>query len=107
VIIDYLDLERIVPVPPKTYPPLIIDSNTVLAFSVAFQFFQPIRRRYAKIGKIFRCVQDFQFSPSSARDVRRDSSRRLTVKELFRFLIGETPYHFPILTRRVIINKFL
>jgi hypothetical protein len=51
VIVDNLDVVRFVGNPAKTYTPLIVDSDAVLAETIALQPFQAIAWRRAQIGQ--------------------------------------------------------
>ena len=52
--------------PYETNAPLVVDTNAMLALSVAGQFFQMIGWRIAQVLQRFRCIQDFQFAPRRA-----------------------------------------
>lgn len=45
----YLNLVGVSFAPSKAYPPLIVDPNAVLAYSIPRQLLKPVTRRNAKI----------------------------------------------------------
>jgi len=49
--------------PHKTNPPLVIDADAVLPFSVSFQRMKPVAARHAQIHQTFGRMQHQQFSP--------------------------------------------
>ena len=51
MIVDDFDLHRAAFGPSKANAPLIVDSNAVLASSVAFQRFKPMGRRNKEVGQ--------------------------------------------------------
>jgi hypothetical protein len=52
MIIYNLNILRCPTLPAKTDPPLVIDSDAVLAFSLAFQSFQSVAWRRSQISKL-------------------------------------------------------
>jgi hypothetical protein len=46
----------------ETYSPLIVDANTMLSFTVAFQSFKPVSWRNTQNLYFRRRIQDNQFS---------------------------------------------
>jgi hypothetical protein len=93
MVVNYLDLERVAFMPAKTYSPLLVDPNTMLDLSFAFQFFKPIRRRISKILDISGSMQDLKLSSCNGLNVLRKFARDLAIKQLFSFFIGKTSYH--------------
>ena len=49
MVVDDLDVMGVTCLPAEAYPPLIVDSNAVLATSITPESFQPIAGRRAKI----------------------------------------------------------
>jgi hypothetical protein len=64
VIVDNLNVGRTFTSPAKTYPPLIIDPDGVLAMTIAPWRFKPIGRRNTKIGKPLSGFQRLEFPAS-------------------------------------------
>jgi hypothetical protein len=62
MIIDDFYIMGITICPPKTDPPLIIDPDAVETFSVAFQYFEPVTRRHAKIDDVGGGINVDEFS---------------------------------------------
>ena len=62
MIVHYFDIVCVVFSPDETDPPLVIDPNAVLAFTVPSERLETISRRNSKIRKLFRCVEVKQFS---------------------------------------------
>ena len=55
--------------PPKTNPPLLVDTNTVLARSFAFQGLEGISRRYSQIIESRGDFELPQLSPCDRSDI--------------------------------------
>jgi hypothetical protein len=49
VVVSYFNICGITVIPNEADSPLIVDPDTVLPFSIAFQHLQPIRRWYPQI----------------------------------------------------------
>ena len=79
--------------PHEAYPPPVIDADAMLPRAVARQLFQPIARRDAKELQIGRRVQLKQFAERDAVDIRRESARPFSFKELFCGPVRKIPYH--------------
>ena len=61
MIIYYFNFVRISVHPFETDSPLLVDPNTVLSLSIAFEGFQPVSRRNPQIFEANRGVQQLQF----------------------------------------------
>jgi hypothetical protein len=48
MVINNFDIIGVAVPPVEAYPPLIVDPDAPLAFSLADKLFQPVSRRYAK-----------------------------------------------------------
>jgi hypothetical protein len=66
MVIHNLNVVSVPLAPPKTYPPLIVDANTVLTFAVSRQLSKSIARGDAKVIQPFCGVEYRQFAPSYA-----------------------------------------
>lgn len=62
VVVDDFNVESIGAAPDEANPELVIDSDAVLAFSIAFQCFKMISARDRQIGKTCCPVQDGELS---------------------------------------------
>jgi hypothetical protein len=60
VVIDYLNVKSVTLTPPKTYPPLPVDPNAVLALAIAFQRLELIRARNRKVFQVSSRVELLQ-----------------------------------------------
>ena len=65
----------------------------VLAFAVAFQGFQVVAVRRAQVIQTPRLMQQQQFPPRHALNLRRQPPRRFVIEQLFRFMAGKAAYH--------------
>ena len=77
-------------VPPKTYPPLLVDADGILAFPVAFQGFEFIARRNIAIFQPDSGVQDSEFVFRPLDQVCRQDFRSVPKPEFFSVFICET-----------------
>ena len=83
--------------PYKTDPPLVVDSNAVLALQIGRELLEPISRRNAEILQRLRVVQHREL-PTRVLDAPK-SRTALSVKERFGVLAPERPYHLAMLLR--------
>jgi hypothetical protein len=68
MVINYLDIVSVAPVPTETESPLIIDPNAVLALARAAQFFEPIARRNPQVLDRSGIVQHDELTTSGLFD---------------------------------------
>jgi len=68
VIIHDLDLESVPFAPRKTNPPLVVNTDAVLALSIAFQSLQSVSGQCRERSEIRRCVEHVQFPKGLALD---------------------------------------
>jgi hypothetical protein len=66
VVIHNFNLIGVSLAPRKTYSPLVIDTDTVLALSVAFQSLQSVPRQCCESPEIRRSIEHVQFPESLA-----------------------------------------
>ena len=95
MIIHYLDVVGISAPPLKTDAPLLVDANAILALSVARQFLETTRRRYAQILQDLGRVQDSESPSGNPLDVLWKFARELTIEDSLRFLAREGLDHRP------------
>jgi hypothetical protein len=93
VVIDDLYVVRITRTPSKANTPLIVDPDTVLTGSVAFQRLKPIARRDAQEIQGGRSMDLQQLPVRNPLYVRRKAPAILTLKEPFGVLVRETFDH--------------
>jgi len=89
VIIGDLHLVCIAVLPDKTYPPLFVDTNAVLAFTVSLQFFEPVTRWYLQILKVLCVAEQPQFPQGGLLYVCWQFPRWGTVEDLPGLFIPE------------------
>jgi hypothetical protein len=92
VVVDNFDLPGIAISPFKTDSPLVIDTDAPLAFAVAFQRFQPVSRRGAKLFNLNYPVDLAQFPKSNSLKSRILPAMAM-LKNLLGFLVGEGADH--------------
>jgi hypothetical protein len=95
MIVHYLDVVGIPTVPFKTDAPLVVNANAVLTLSVARQFLEAIRQRYAQILQDLGSVQNLKPPSGNPLDILREFTRELTIEDSFRFLTREGLDHRP------------
>ena len=74
MIIHNFHVQRILIVPAETHAPLVIDPDAVLAFPVGLQRLQMVPKRHPQIVQTSRLVQQQQFSPRHAPNLRREAA---------------------------------
>jgi hypothetical protein len=84
--------------PCKTDPPLVIDSNAVLALPISGELFDPISRRNAQILQRLRVVQYRELPTCDVLDAPKPWTA-LSLKERFGVLAPERLYHPETLLR--------
>jgi hypothetical protein len=95
MIVDNLDIEGFAVPPDKTYPPLIIDADAVLAVAVPRQSLQPVATQPAQIVKTLRCVDHKQLRPSPLLYLRRQPANRIAREDRSSALVAKTLDHAP------------
>ena len=94
--IDYLDRIRDVFRPHKTDTPLVVDADAVLSFTIIFQGFEPIGRRYFQVNKCLRLVQHEQLSQSELLNLARQLSGHVPLPDFFSFLGYKSDNHVSV-----------
>jgi hypothetical protein len=87
VVIDDPNIVSVASLPAKADPPLLVDSNAVLAFAVSGERFQSVRWRYPKVVEINGLAEHGEFVEGTLLDVLRQTPRTLLIPYLFRFCI--------------------
>lgn len=82
VIADF-NVKRITIFKAKTYPPLIVDRNRMLAFPITFQCMQSISRRRSQVLKFRSEVHILELSSRSLRNVCWKSLGLASLVEVF------------------------
>jgi hypothetical protein len=79
--------------PDEANSPLLVDAEAVLATPVATQGFETIAWRDPQIFQGFRRIQDFQLDARPMLNGWRQTPRKLTLKDPFRFTVSEAFDH--------------
>jgi hypothetical protein len=87
MVIDDLDVVGITVAPTKADPPLIVNSNAVLSFSIARKAFKPIAGGSFEIIEAAGVVYLHQFSVRNLHDDVRDAFQEATLPCGFRHSI--------------------
>ncbi len=93
MIIDNLNVMGVARAPPKADPPQSVDADAVLPQSVALQFFQPVRGRYAKVIERGRSVEHPELPKGGTLHIGPQPPDRLTMKKSIGVSILETLDH--------------
>jgi hypothetical protein len=93
MVINKFDIIRMAILPVEAYPPLIVDPDAPLAFSLAKQLFQPVSRWYAKKFQGCRAVDLGQFAKGCPLYVLRQSGCKCALKDLLRILVAKSLDH--------------
>jgi hypothetical protein len=94
MIVNDLDVPRTVVSPTEADPPLVIDSDAVLAASITAELLQAIAREHAKVIEVLGAVEHLQLS-FGLRLGRSESFRDLAFEELLRGARRKRPNHLP------------
>lgn len=62
--------------PSKTDPPLVVDANTVLSLSIAFERLQPVLGRRGEVAKLMSAIKHFELSSRDSLDIREPRHAR-------------------------------
>lgn len=94
MIVRNLYVKRIPVLPAEANPPLVVHADAVLACALSLQGFQVVAIRRPQVVQAAGLMQQQQFPPCRALDLRRQPPGRLIVEQLFGFVAGEAAYHF-------------
>ena len=81
MIVDDLHVEGATVLPCKTDPPLIVDSNTVLTGSPAFELLEPVAGRNTEVLELLRSIDEPHLSKHDPMKVGGETSDRLTLEK--------------------------
>src|SRR5579883_3398658 len=96
VVVDDFDISWSSGGPDEANPPLIVDSNTVLAGSISFQGLEAISRWHPKVVHIKRRVEQAQLAQRHVLDIRRQPPAPLAIPDARRLCISEAQDHLAI-----------
>src|SRR5439155_15386971 len=99
MIVDDLDVMRILPFPAKADAPMIADPDAVSAASAAAQHLQVIPWRNAQVLQRLRPTQHFQLAQGNWLNVRGQTPGGLTVEQSLRLPRLERPDHTSTVSR--------
>ena len=80
MVIHNLDLARVTAFPPKADAPLVVDSDAVLPFALAFKDLKPVAWRHGHLPQFRRRVEGEQFPPRAPLDARREPARHFPME---------------------------
>jgi len=93
MVINNFDIISMAVLPVEAYPPLIVDPDAPLAFSLADKLFQPVSRRYAKKFQSCRAVDLSQFTKGHSMYVHQQSGSQCAPEDLSRILAAKSLDH--------------
>jgi hypothetical protein len=82
MIVDDLHVVSVSVIPHKANPPLVIDTDTVLARAVSFQSMEPVASGRQQVRQSFGRLQHQHFAPRRLPDVRKPWDRLVMEKSL-------------------------
>ncbi len=95
MIVNNLDLIRIAIPPAEGNAPLIIDANTVLARSVAFEFLQAVAGRNSQVFELLGGVNEPELPQHHPLKVGREAPHGLALEKPLGVPIGKALDHDP------------
>jgi hypothetical protein len=87
MVINDLHVIDVTLTPFKTNAPLVIDANTVLALTVAGQFFEVVGWWYTQILQCVCAIKELKLPPRTTLNVLRQLARELAPKQLCGFFV--------------------
>ena len=93
MVINDLHVISIALAPFKTNAPLVVDANTVLALTVARQFFEVVGWWYPQILQRVCAIKELKLPPCTTLDVLRQLARELAPKQFCGFFVRKTLDH--------------
>jgi len=93
MVIHDLDVLCVPIAPYEADPPLVIDTNTVLAFAAAFQGFQSVRGGEAEIIQAESSINGVELHKRTLLNATRKFPSELTPEDFFRLGITKRPDH--------------
>ena len=101
MVIYNLDLVRMTALPPKADPPLVVDSNAVLALPVSFEELKPVARGHGHLPQLGGRVQGEKLPSCAPLNRRRKPAGEFTSEKPFGLCARKAQNHRDILTRCV------
>jgi hypothetical protein len=101
MVVNDLDVVRITVLPGKANPPLIVDTDTMLADALPFQLFEPVTRRYVEVVNGLGGIHSNQLPQHHPAELGRISADSLSVEETGSVPIAKALDHCVNVTRCV------
>jgi hypothetical protein len=86
---------------------LIVDPDAVLAFAVAFQYFESIARRNTQVVDRLGTIEHAQLATRDRLNIGGQAPRSEASPDAFGFLVDEIPDHSRTITNVVMGSKYL
>ena len=93
VVVNDRDVMRVSVAPDKAHAPLVVDTDAVLAGSIAAQLLQAIARRDAEVVERFRRVDSDELPEHDPAQLSRVPPHRIAGEEAFGVAVAEAPDH--------------
>jgi len=95
VVIDDLNVMGVVFDPAEADPPLVVDTDAVLAETIRGKLLQMIRRRHSEVSETSRGIEHQQFTKGNAVKIRRHSPDSFASEQSLGVGVAEAPDHGP------------
>jgi hypothetical protein len=93
MVIYDLDIERVLSLPAKADPPLLVNADAMLPGAISLQSFQVIARGRAQVVQATGFIQQQELASSHALNPGWESSRGFILKQALRLRAGKASYH--------------
>ena len=105
MIVRDFDVVGVAVTPPKTDPPLIVDTDAVLPDAIPGEFLQSVAWRNPEVGELFRGVHEQEFPERRSLQSHRPAPGSFAAEYSFRVAVGKAPDQSRSITQYVIIVK--
>ena len=95
MVIDDLNVMDVVSDPAEADPPLVVDTDAVLAETIRRKLLQTIRRRHSEVNKTCRGIEHQQFTKGDPVKIRRHSPDSFASEQSLGVGVAEAPDHGP------------
>jgi hypothetical protein len=92
MVVHNFHFKRILTLPAEANAPLVVHADAVLAFAVVLQGFQVVAVGRAQVIQAPRLMQQQQFPPRDALNLRRQPPRRFIIEQPLGFLARKAAY---------------
>ena len=104
VVVSNLNIECVPVFPPKADTVLIVNADAILSGTIAFQCFQPVRRRRRQVSKLIRAIDLNQSSQRHSRNLLK-SPDALLMEDRLRVFIAKGADQTTIILRIALYVK--